>query len=85
MQHDTRGLELLMVDSLGLRFLPIPQLAGACCKYMIARLGYQPEVKGEKQTLGHLGHLQIHRDFPQIKALAAASTGWAGRSSGHAL
>lgn len=40
MQHDMRGLELLMVGSLGLRFLPNPQLVGACCKYMMAKLGY---------------------------------------------
>lgn len=48
---------------------PIPQLAGVNCKHTMVRMGCQLEVRGEKHGLGHLGLLQTHRDFPNIKVL----------------
>lgn len=36
MQDDTRSLEFLMVNFLGLPFYSIPQFTEAFCKYMMA-------------------------------------------------
>lgn len=85
MQDDTRALEFLTGDSLGLRFYPIPQYAGAHRKYSMARVAYQSEVKGEKQALGHPGLIQTHGDVPQIKALDSCQHRLGAGSSGHAL
>ena len=62
------GLEFLNSGSRVCDFT-LPQLAGARCRYMVARMGYHLEVKGEKHTLGHLGLLQTHGNFPKTQVL----------------
>lgn len=48
---------------------PPPQPAGACCRHVMARMGYQPGVKGEKHAQGHLSRPQTQGNFPKIKVL----------------
>lgn len=48
---------------------PPPQPAGACCRHVMVRMGYQPGVKGEKHAQGHLSRPQTQGNFPKIKVL----------------